>query len=202
MLLCRSRGGRRVAPGSRLWRGPGWRAQSLLLITLWLTAAAMYVGLGTQRVGFGVENAAISRYQYMGAMLLAPAFALAVDQLRRISSEALWRRAHVLVAAIALNLGSLAHEQCRVGHQRRRRTPHLLELIAGSDLAAQADPNRQPIAVQPRCQRRDITMLVADGAIVPRTPATPEEVALVRAALGSTLTSIARGGSGRAPGRV
>ena len=85
------------------------------MLTLWLTAAAMYVGLGTQRVGFGVENAAISRYQYMGAMLLAPAFALAVDQLRRISSEAVWVGRTVLVAAIGVERRLVAHEQCRSG---------------------------------------------------------------------------------------
>ena len=62
-----------------------------------------------------------------------------------------------------------------------RRT---LELIAGSDLSAQADPAHQPIPFSPDVSVGDIAMLVADGAIVPRAPTTPEEVALVRAALG------------------
>jgi hypothetical protein len=171
-----------AALGIALWRGQGWRVQSLLL-TLWLTAAAMYVGLGTQRVGFGVENAAISRYQYMGAMLLAPAFALAVDQLRRISSEAVWVGRTVLLAALVLNLGSLrtnsADWALRAADERRT-----LELIAGSDLAAQADPGHQPIPFSPDVRVGHIGQLVDDGAIVPRTPTTPEDVALVRAALG------------------
>jgi hypothetical protein len=168
--------------GVALWRGQGWRTQSLLL-TLWLTAAAMYVGLGTQRVGFGVENAAISRYQYMGAMLLAPAFALAVDQLRRVSVEAAWVGRTIVGVALVLNLGSLrtssAEWAIRATDERRA-----LELIAGSGLIAEADPAHQPIPFSPDVRVADIDDLVAEGAIVPRSPSTPEEVALVRAALG------------------
>jgi hypothetical protein len=171
-----------AALGVALWRGQGWRVQSLLL-TLWLTAAAMYVGLGTQRVGFGIENAAISRYQYMGAMLLVPPFALAVDQLRRISAEAVWVGRVVLVAALVLNLGSLRTNSSewalRAADERRT-----LELIAGSGLAGQADPAHQPIPFSPDVRVADLDELVDEGAIVPRPPATPEEMALVRAALG------------------
>ncbi|MFM2072543.1 MAG: hypothetical protein RLZZ623_2806, partial [Actinomycetota bacterium] len=62
-----------------LWHRPGWRAQSIL-ITLWLTVAGLYVGIGYERIGFGVEGGGISRYLHIGAMLLAPAFALSVDR--------------------------------------------------------------------------------------------------------------------------
>ena len=55
------------------------------MLSLAVTAVLMYIGLGIQRGGFGVETAANSRYVYMGAALLMPAFGVAVDQLARIA---------------------------------------------------------------------------------------------------------------------
>jgi hypothetical protein len=165
-----------------LWRGHGWRAQSTLL-ALWATAALMYLGLGSQRGAFGVENAAISRYQYMGAMLLAPAFALLVDHLRRLAPEAAWAGRVVIALAIVLNAATLRTNSsawaARSADERR-----ILELVAGSGLMADADPDRQPLEFSPDVRVRHVEMLVDDGAIFPRAPATPEEVALVRAVLG------------------
>jgi hypothetical protein len=167
-----------------LSRRSGYRNQTTQ-ITLWVTAAAMYVGLGTQRTAFGIENAAISRYQYMGAMLLAPAFAVAVDLLRRWCSEAVWVSRALLSIAIVLGLGTLRTESAnwaiRADGERR-----VLELIAGSGLVDQADPDHQPLPFSPDVRVRSIPMLVERDAIVPRSPSTPDEVALVRAALGLT----------------
>ena len=171
-----------VALGVALWRGPGWRAQSLLL-TLWLTTAVMFVGLASQRAGLGVDNAASSRYQYMGAMLIAPAFALAVDQLRRISFEAQAVGRILLVVAIMLSLGSL-RTNAAAWAARAADERHLLELIAGSDLASQADPSRQPLPFSPDVRVSNIPMLVEEGALTPRVPSTPDEIAAVRASLG------------------
>jgi hypothetical protein len=165
-----------------LWRGHGWGAQTLL-VALWSTAGLMYLGLGSQRGAFGVDNAAISRYVYMGAMLLAPAFALVVDQLRRWAPEAAWAGRAMIVLAIVLNAASLRTNSsawaARSADERR-----ILELVAGSGLMSEADPERQPLEFSPDVRVRHIDMLVADGAIAPRAPATPEEVALVRAVLG------------------
>jgi hypothetical protein len=171
-----------AALGVALWRGSSWPAQSLLL-TLWITAAGMYVGLGTQRVAFGIDNAAISRYQYMGAMLLAPAFALAVDQVRKVSIEAAWVMRVVLLVALVLSLGSLRTNSSEWAI-RARDEQHTLELIAGSGLADQADPSHQPLPFSPDVRVGTIAMLVEEGAVVPRGPTTPEEIASVRAALG------------------
>ena len=173
-----------AALGVALWRGPGWRVQSQLL-TLWATAAAMYIGLGTQRVGLGIENAATSRYQYMGAMLLAPMFALAVDQLRRISPEAGWVGRAVLAVAVVLSLGTLRTSSAAwaIRSTDERRT---LELIAGSGLAGEADPDHQPLPFSPDVRVSTIATLVERDAIEPRPPSTPAEVALVREALGLT----------------
>jgi hypothetical protein len=165
-----------------LWRGHGWRTQSTLL-ALWATAAVMYLGLGSQRGAFGVENAAISRYQYMGAMLLAPAFALLVDHLRRVAPEAAWAGRVVIALAIVLNAAALRTNSsawaARSADERR-----ILELVAGSGLVADADPDRQPLEFSPDVRVRHLDMLIDEGAITPRAPATPEEVALVRAVLG------------------
>jgi hypothetical protein len=165
-----------------LWRGHGWRTQSLL-VTLWVTAAIMYLGLGSQRGAFGVENAAISRYQDMGAMLLAPVFALLVDQLRRLAPEAAWAGRVMIALAIVLNAAALRTNSsawaARSADERR-----ILELVAGSGLAPAADPERQPLEFSPDVRVRHIDMLVDAGAITPRAPATPEELALVRAVLG------------------
>ena len=48
----------------------------------------MFIGLGIERGGFGIETAANSRYVYVGAVLLIPAFGVAVDQLARIGAPA------------------------------------------------------------------------------------------------------------------
>ncbi len=175
-------GGALAALGVAFWRYPGWRVQSLVL-TLWLTTAVMFFGLGTQRVGLGLDNAASSRYEYMGAMLIAPVFALAVDQLRRISFEAQCVGRVLLLMAIFLSLGSLRTNSAAWAERAadERRT---LELIAGSGLAPQADPNHQPLPFSPDVRVSSIAILVAEGAVVPRQPTTTDELTVVRAALG------------------
>lgn len=170
-----------AAVGVAFWRNPGWRVQSLV-ITLWCTTGVMFLGLGTQRVGFGLENAASSRYEYMGAMLIAPVFAVAIDQLRRISFEAQCVGRVVLIIALLLSLGSLRTNSASWAN-RATEERRLLELIAGSGLAAQVDPSFQPLPFSPDVRISSIPMLVDEGAIAPRTP-TPDEVVLVRAALG------------------
>ena len=165
-----------------LWRKPGWRSQSIL-ITLWLTTAAMYVGLGYQRIGFGVEGGGISRYQHLGAMLLAPAFAVAVDRLRWLAAEAIWAGRVVLLAAVVVNAGVL-HADGSAWKIRANDERALLELIAGSPLAASVDQDLRPLPFSPDVNIASLELLVADGAITPRVPSTPEEDAAVRRALG------------------
>jgi len=165
-----------------LRRQQGWRRQSLLL-ALWTTAAAMYVGLGLSRSGFGVENAAVSRYQYMGAVLLAPAFALAVDQLRRISTEAHHAGRALLVVSAVLSLSLLRVNSVQWAI-RATDERNVLELIAGSDLLTQVGGDWRPLPFSPDVRIADLERLVRDGAITPRAPATPEELALVRSSLG------------------
>ncbi|MCU1360198.1 MAG: hypothetical protein JWN99_1487 [Ilumatobacteraceae bacterium] len=168
--------------GVTLWRRPGWRSQTIL-ITLFVTTVGTYVGVGYERIGFGVEGGAISRYQHIGAMLLAPGFAVAVDRLRRFAPEALWAGRLVLVASIVINAGAL-HINGSAWKIRARDEQRVLELVAGSPLTATVDSDIRPLPFSPDVSIASLPSLIADGAFVPRVPTTPEEIATVRAALG------------------
>src|SRR4051812_17937420 len=49
------------------------------------TTVVMFLAIGVERIGFGLSIATSSRYLHVAAMMLAPVFALAIDQLARIS---------------------------------------------------------------------------------------------------------------------
>jgi hypothetical protein len=168
--------------GIALWKGTGWKVQSTLL-ALWATAAVMLIGIGIERVGFGVAYATTPRYQYMTAMLIAPAFALAVEQLARVAPVALWAGRIVVAFAVLVNVGWLVND----GHkfaaesQRQKRT---FELIAGSGLIDQADPGRIPEPLSSDVSVRWVPWLVDHHAITARVPANQVEVDRARASLG------------------
>lgn len=154
-----------------------------LLLTLWLSVAAIYVGLGIQRVGFGIDSGTISRYQHVGAMFLAPAFAVTVDRMRDWSRDAHVVARMVVVIGLVLNIGLLrtgAAEWAERAQEERR----ILELVAGSPLAATVPTDTRPLPFSPDVTVGVIPYLVQHGAITPRTPVTPEEIAEVETALG------------------
>lgn len=165
-----------------LTRRFGDRTQSMF-VALAATAVFMFVAIGYQRVGFGVEIAASSRYVHIAAILLAPAFGRAVDQLVRVAREARWAGLGVLCAAIGLNVSILVERSNRwaVLSGGERRT---FELIAGSGLIGQADPNRYVFLDSPDVNVASIAYLVEQGALDPLVPATPGDVQLVRSSLG------------------
>ena len=164
-----------------LWRRRDAAAHDLIL-ALAVTAVAMYVGLGIQRGGFGVETGATSRYVYMGAAMLIPAVGVAVDQLRLLGTPALWAGRLVLVSATAMNVGALKSNgddwAARATAER-----NILELIAGSPQFTTVDPSLRPLPFSPDLTIGDLSVLIADGAIHPRTAATPDDQALINAAL-------------------
>ncbi len=164
-----------------LWRQRDARAHDLMF-SLGFTAAAIFVGLGIQRGGFGVETAANSRYVYVGAVLLMPAFGVAVDLLARLMPPALWAGRLVLIGATAMNIGALRANSSEWAN-RSAGERNLLELIAASPQAAAADQSIGPLAFSPDVRIGDLAELVADGAIHPRPAATPDEQALVDRAL-------------------
>jgi hypothetical protein len=119
----------------------------------------------------------------MGAALLMPAFGVAVDQLARIATPALWAGRLVLIGATAMNLSAL-HSNGNDWANKAIAERNILELVAASPLTPAADPMIAPLFPEsPDVRLIDLPELVADGAIHPRPASTPEEQALVATAL-------------------
>lgn len=167
--------------GVLVWRQRDEEAHDLML-SLATTAAAIYVGLGIQRGGFGIETAANSRYVYIGAVLLMPAFGVAVDLLVRLSPPALWAGRLLLVGATAMNVSALRSNADEWAN-RAIAERNVLELVDASPSLATVDQSIAPLPFSPDVRIADLAELVADGAIHPRPAATPEEQALVDNAL-------------------
>jgi hypothetical protein len=169
-----------------VWRGNSWLARSTM-IALWVTVVVMFVGIGFERIGFGVNSAGSSRYVHVAAIVIAPAFAVVIDRLAHPHAELRWVARAILILALFVNAGTLqvnAQQWARDARAEQR----LFELVAGSDQLALADPLRSLSTYSPDVRVRSIPSMIADGAIVPRVPTTPEELALVAAALGLTPT--------------
>ena len=164
-----------------LWRRRNVASHDLML-SLAVTATLIYVGLGIERAGLGVETAANSRYVYVAAALLIPAFGVAVDQLARIASPALWAGRLLLVAATAMNISALRSN----GNEWANRAiaeRNVLELIAASPALSTVEGGVAPLPFSPDLRILDIPELIADGAIHPHAAATPSEQAAVDQAL-------------------
>ncbi|MGZ4679954.1 MAG: hypothetical protein ACXVIH_08265, partial [Ilumatobacteraceae bacterium] len=168
-----------------LWRRRDAAAHDVMF-SLAVTAAAMYVGLAIQRGGFGVETAANSRYVYIGAVLFMPAFGVAVDQLSRIGTPAIWAGRLVLIGAMAMNIGAL-RSNGNDWANRAAAERNVLDLVAGSPRVSTVAKDIAPIApFSPDVRVVDLPELIADGAIHPRAATTPQEQALVDTALSQT----------------
>ncbi len=158
-----------------------------LVRTLSVLPVPVMLAIGWQRAAFGLGSAASSRYQYMIAMLLAAPLALAVDQVRRFDRRALLAVRLLLLAAVVSNTRFLVDsgDEWADRSAAARRT---YELVAGSlaagGAAAQVDPATVPVPFDPDVTVGRLPILVREGAIEPRPPATPEEEAHVRAVLG------------------
>jgi hypothetical protein len=164
-----------------LWRRRNPAAHDLML-ALAITAVLIYIGLGIERSGFGVDTAANSRYVYVGAVLLIPAFGVAVDQLARIGPPALWAARLLLVAAIAMNISALktnSDEWAKRSSDERM----VLGLVAASPTISTVNQASAPLSFSPDVRISDLAELVADGAIHPHLATTADEQALVEAAL-------------------
>lgn len=165
-----------------LWRQRNPAAHDLML-SLAITAVAIYVGLGIQRGGFGTDTAASSRYVYIGAVLLIPAFGVAIDLLARIGPPALWAGRLMLVAAAAMNVGAL-RSNGNDWADRAAGERNVLELVAASPASSTVDATFAPLyPFSPDVTIGDLPELIADGAIHPHAPASPDEQALVDKAL-------------------
>jgi hypothetical protein len=164
-----------------LWRRRDSAAHDLMF-SLAVTATLIYIGLGIERAGLGVETAANSRYVYVAAALLIPAFGIAVDQLGRVASPALWAGRLLLIAATAMNISALRSN----GNDWANRAiaeRNVLELVAASPALSTVEGGAAPLPFSPDLRIIDIPELIADGAIHPHAAATPAEQSAVDAAL-------------------
>jgi hypothetical protein len=158
------------------------RRGGAISITLAATTVIMFAGVGWQRIGFGIESAASSRYVFMGAVLLAPLLAIAIDRLDDLSISLAWAARMTLGLSMVINLallGSYARDWADRSDEQRAA----FELLAGSPLTAGADPTIRPVPFSPDVTIGDIPWLVAEDAIDPRPAVTPEDEALLAAAL-------------------
>ncbi|MEY2523185.1 MAG: hypothetical protein QOJ66_1750 [Ilumatobacteraceae bacterium] len=164
-----------------LWRGRDAAAHDLIF-SLSVTATLMYIGVGLERSGFGIETAANSRYVYMGAALLIPVFGVAVDQLARLGPPVTWAGRLLLIGATAMNVGALRSN----GNDWANRAiaeRNVLELVAASPALATVEGGVGPLPFSPDLRIIDIPELIADGAIHPHAATTPAEQAAVDQAL-------------------
>ncbi len=162
--------------------GRDWRTRSML-VTLWMVPTMMFVGIGVQRIGFGLDSAASSRYLHVAAMFMVPLLGLAVDRLQ-VWSMPVFRAAQVvLVVSVVLNAGWL-HVDGGSWARRAAESRRTYELLAGSPLTATVDPSVVPVPFDPDVTVGRIAEMVERGAIEPRSTSTPDDEALVRRALG------------------
>ena len=169
-----------------VWRGIGMR-QRTMLIALWTTSLAMFVGIGFQRSDVLAGTA--SRYAYMAAFLLAVPLALAFDQAGRFAPWARWVPRVVLVLAIGRN-AVLLSDRGRDWAARSDAERITLELIAGTDVPPTVDPAVILLDFSPDVRLADVLVLVDEGTIEPRRPTTDEERQRVADVLGLPLADI------------
>jgi hypothetical protein len=165
-----------------VWPRTGARRRAIA-IALWATVIAMFVGVGFQRVGIGVETAASSRYQYIAAMLLAPVFAVGLDQAGRFAPWAVWLPRAMLVFALARNvmwLSDYGADWARRAELERAA----FALLAGSPDRTSVDPSLPIVDFSPDVRVGDLDQLVDDGAITPVDDPTPDQQAVIDDLLG------------------
>lgn len=160
------------------------RTRSLVTVLAVLPLPVL-LAIGWQRAAFGLDSAASPRYLYMSAMALAVPFGLAIDQLRRLDRRALVVGRVIVALALASNVRLLVNASGDWA-DRSADARRAFELVAGSPDVATADPGLVIVAFDPDVRVGRLPQLVAEGAITPRVPTTPDELALVERVLAGT----------------
>jgi hypothetical protein len=170
-----------LTAGVIVWRRVDWNRRTAM-IALASTAVVMYVGIGIERAGIGLQFATQSRYAYMAAMMLAPIFAVGLDQAPRFAPWAIWVPRLLLLFAVGRNIVALRDDGNAWG-ARDQAERRLIALIAGSPRAGEADFRLSPLPDTPDVHVGDIPGVVARHGVTPRRPSTPQEIAEVQRVL-------------------
>lgn len=160
----------------------GWAAGSRLVGPLFATSLVAFVVIGVQRSEFGTSTAAVGRYVVVGAFLVAPAFALAIDRLRDVGRGPYFAALALVVVSISANVVEFRDLQLAVADATEAdRT--MLELLAGSPEAGTLPPDLRPSEYSPDIMVRHLDALAERGAIEPRPPQTAAERTIVEEAI-------------------
>lgn len=170
-----------VATVAMLFGGAAWGSRRVT-IALAATVVVMFAGIGWQRIGLGVASADSSRYRDVAALLIAPAFGLAVDRSRRLGPEFLAAARLVVLTALVLNVGLLRSASQTFGSASRYEQ-RVFGLVVGSGRMAELDPQHIPVPNSPDVNVAELPLLLAEGAIVARQPVDAAEQATLDAAL-------------------
>lgn len=162
-----------LATLAALFGGPPWPARRVNF-ALAATLLVMFAAIGWQRVGFGVASAAESRYVHVAAIVIAPAFVLAVDRFGSWRPGLLAASRILIAGAIVTNLATL-RDQSSVYADISGRERDVFELVAGSPRLSELPPDLVPVLNSPDVTVGDLPWLVQEGAIAPRPAATDAE---------------------------
>ncbi len=166
------------------WRGTRWSRRTILL-ALCATVIAMFLGIGYQRSGLGIDSATVSRYQYMAAMLLVPPLGVAVDRLASFDKRALLLAYALLSVAVVQNARLLVSSG-DAWADRAQHARYVFALVAGDPASGSVDQSLRIDSFNPDVTIGSLHYLVAEGAITPRVPSTDDERRLVAAILAGT----------------
>lgn len=162
-----------LATLATLFGGPPWPARRVNL-ALAAVVVVMFAAIGWQRVALGVLSAGAPRYVHVAAIVIAPAFALAVDRFGSWRPGLLAACRTLIAAAIVTNLATL-RDQSSVYATISRQERDVFELVAGSPRLSELPPDLVPVLNSPDVTVDDLSWLVEEGAIAPRSPATDAE---------------------------
>jgi hypothetical protein len=174
-----------IALLATIWFGVATVPAARAAGTVWplgIAVVTMFAGLGLQRIGFGVEAGATPKYSGVAAMLLAPAFTVAVDAARRLGRLGLGTVYALLAVSIVVNVGAMQYSMADRS-ERAAESRRTFELVAGSPELWAGRESVAPSPISPDVQVDDLAYLVERGAFHARPPATDDERELVRRAL-------------------
>jgi hypothetical protein len=160
-----------------VWTTLTWQRRSVLL-AMCLTVVAMFLGIGYQRAGLGIDSATVSRYQYMAAMLLVPTLGLAVDQLRRFDRRALLLAQLLLAVALVQNVRLLVRSSDDWA-DRSAAARHLFSVVWVDPRTAGADQSFRISTFNPDVTLGSLQYLDAEGALEDVVVLTGEEATVV-----------------------